>query len=302
MIPLLLSVFVLMMNGGQADETEPSIPGLEITHGFADSAGVKIHYASAGEGPLVVMIHGFPDFWYTWRVQMPALVKAGYKVVAIDQRGFNRSDQPEKVEDYAIPKLVDDVVAVIRHHNVEKAIIVGHDWGGFVAWSFAMMHPERTDRLVVLNCPHPRGIGRELATNPAQRAASAYARGFQKPGAGKLMKLLDLSAWVKDADARSYYKKAFERSSLEGMLNYYKANYPREPYIEPKDSDYPPVQCSTLLMHGLADTALLPGGLNDTWKWINADLTLVTIPGAGHFVQQDAADQVSQTIVRWLDQ
>ncbi len=283
-----------------ADEVEPSIAGLEIEHGFADSSGVKIHYATAGKGPLVVMIHGFPDFWYSWREQMPALVEAGYKVVAIDQRGYNSSDKPERVEDYALLKLVDDVVAVVKHHKGEKAVIVGHDWGGLVAWSFAMTHPELTDRLIILNLPHPRGIGRELANNPDQQKASAYARAFQKSDAAKLIVTDALAFWVKDPKCREIYKQALKRSSVEGMLNYYKANYPREPYTDFKDAAYPQVQCSVLQIHGLDDKALLAGVLNDTWKWIDADYTLLTVPKAGHFVQQDAAELVTKTIVGWL--
>src|SRR5438552_13273697 len=108
-----------------------------VTHGYADSNGVKIHYASLGKGPLIVMIHGFPDFWYTWRDQMEAL-SINYQVVAIDQRGYNLSDKPKGVENYDMRLLVGDVAAVIKHLGRDKAIIVGHDWGGVVAWVFAM--------------------------------------------------------------------------------------------------------------------------------------------------------------------
>ena len=268
------------------------------TEGFATSGDVKIHYVTKGEGPLIVMIHGFPDFWYTWRNQIPELAK-NHQVVAIDQRGYNKSDQPEGVENYAMPKLVGDVAAVIKHLGKEKATIVGHDWGGAVAWSFAMMMPQMTERLIVLNLPHLQGLQRELANNPEQAKASAYARNFQQPDAHKFLSAKALAFWVKDPEARAKYVEAFERSSLEGMLNYYKANYPREPY-EPPTEEPIKVQCPVLLIHGLGDTALLPGALNDTWKWLEKDLTLVTIPGASHFVQQDAAEKVTKTIVGWL--
>src|SRR5579864_8847386 len=147
--------------------------------GFADSGGVKIHYVTVGKGPLLIMIHGFPDFWYTWREQMPSLAEH-FQVVAIDQRGYNLSDQPEGVENYALDKLVGDVLAVLKHFKGEKAVLVGHDWGGLVAWTFAMTYPEKTDRLVILNLPHPKGIMRELAQNPQQQKNSEYARQFQK--------------------------------------------------------------------------------------------------------------------------
>ncbi|MCA9109083.1 MAG: alpha/beta hydrolase [Planctomycetaceae bacterium] len=266
--------------------------------GYADSNGVKIHYVTTGEGPLLVMIHGFPDYWYTWREQMPALAEH-FKVVAIDQRGYNKSDQPEGVDNYKVDMLVGDVAAVVKHFDAEKAVIVGHDWGGMVAWSCAMTMPDMVDRLVILNLPHPNGLMRELANNPDQQKASAYARSFQQEGAASVLTAEALTFWVKDADARAKYVEAFQQSSFEGMLNYYKANYPREPYTIPETS-LPKVKCSVLMIHGLDDTALLPGALNDTWKWVEKDLTLVTLPGAGHFVQQDASEFVTKTMVNWL--
>ncbi len=188
-------------------------------------AGVKIHYVASGEGPLLVMIHGFPDYWYTWRNQIPTLAE-NFQVVAIDLRGYNKSDKPEGVESYAMPELVGDVKAVIEHFGKKQAVIVGHDWGGAIAWSFAMDHPEMTERLVILNLPHPNALRRELANNPEQQAASAYARRFQQPDAASQLTAEGLAFWVKDADARRKYVEAFERSSFEAMLNYYKANYP----------------------------------------------------------------------------
>jgi len=267
--------------------------------GFVDSDGVKIHYVTAGKGPLVVLIHGFPDFWYTWRAQMPELAKH-FQVVAVDMRGYNKSDQPEGVENYKIDKLVGDIDAVVKHFKVDKAIIVGHDWGGIVAWSYAMAHPDKTDRLVILNLPHPKGLARELANNPQQQKNSQYARNFQQPDAASKTKPEMLAFWVKDPAAREKYIEAFKRSSMEGMLNYYKANYPREPYTYDENQKYPPIKCPVLMFHGLKDTALLPGALSGTWDWVDQDLTLITIPGASHFVQQDAADLVTKNMVMWL--
>jgi pimeloyl-ACP methyl ester carboxylesterase len=277
-----------------ADTTEHGLG----TDGFAQSGDVKIHYVTSGEGPLVVMIHGFPDYWFTWRKQMPALAES-FQVVAIDQRGYNQSDQPVGVENYTMDKLVGDVAAVIRHFGREKAVIVGHDWGGMVAWSFAMAHPGMTERLVILNLPHPNGLQRELATNPEQQKNSAYARHFQKPEAAAQLTAEGLAAWVRDPEARRFYVEAFRRSSFEGMLNYYKANYPAEPYAAPT-TDRPLIKCPVLMFHGLKDKALLPGALNDTWNWVEKDLTLVTVPEADHFVQQDAPDLVTRTMVDWL--
>jgi pimeloyl-ACP methyl ester carboxylesterase len=269
-----------------------------VKHGFANSNGVKIHYATLGKGPLVVMIHGFPDYWYTWRHQMKVLAE-DHQVVAIDMRGYNKSDKPKGVEQYDMKLLIGDVLAVVKHFKQEKATIVGHDWGGAVAWGVAMAAPQVCEKLIILNLPHMRGLARELANNPQQQKNSAYARAFQLPGAHLALTAKGLSRWVKDPKARVKYVEAFNRSDFEAMLNCYKRNYPSKPYEKDK-SPVTKVKMPVLMFHGLDDKALLPGALNDTWKWLEKDLTLVTIPGAGHFVQQDAADQVSRTMKMWL--
>ena len=269
-----------------------------VKDGYADSNGVKIHYASLGSGPLIVMIHGFPDFWYTWRDQMVALSDS-YQCVAIDQRGYNLSDKPKGVENYRISLLVGDVAAVIKSLGRDKAVIVGHDWGGMVAWNFALMHPEMTDKLIILNLPHPRGLMRELAHNPEQQKNSQYARNFQQPDAASKVTAEALARRITDPAAHAKYLEAFQRSDIEAMLNYYKANYPREPYVE-DTSPVVKVQAPVLMFHGLKDTALLPGALNNTWDWLDKDLTLVTVPNAGHWVQADASALVSKTMKWWL--
>lgn len=279
-----------------------------VTHGYAVSeGGVKIHYASLGQGPLVVMIHGFPDFWYTWRHQMAAL-STNFQVVAIDQRGYNLSDKPKGVENYDMRLLVGDVAAVVRHLKAERATIVGHDWGGVVAWRTAMALPQMVERLVILNLPHPNGLSRELRTNPEQIKNSEYARTFQQkmpsdPGVffGLAMTPQTLSGWVTDTAARARYVTAFEQSDFEGMLNYYKRNYPRQSGNDlPPAPPAPRVTMPVLMFHGLRDTALHSDALSGTWNWIDKDLTLVTVPGAGHFVQQDAAALVTSTMQWWL--
>ena len=280
----------------------------EIKHGYADSKGVKIHYAETGEGPLVVMIHGFPDFWYSWRHQMAGL-KDGYRVVAIDQRGYNLSDQPKGVENYDMRLLVSDVVAVVSQLGEEKATIVGHDWGGVVAWNVAFYAPQIVDKLVVLNLPHPNGMAQAMRNNPDAFAGTTYAKVFREGSPddpnvffGYPMTAQTLSGWVTDAKARPKYIEAFERSDFMAMLNYYKQNYPD--IWSGDDVSWPTapnVAISTLVFHGLNDTALHSDGLNNTWDWVDEDLTLVTVPGAGHFVQQDAAEFVTTTMRSWLD-
>jgi pimeloyl-ACP methyl ester carboxylesterase len=271
----------------------------KLQEGFADSGGVKIHYVVEGKGPLMVLIHGFPDFWYSWRHQMPELAKH-YRVVAVDQRGYNKSDKPEGVDNYKMDKLVDDVRAVVEHLKEKKAIIVGHDWGGAVAWAFAMKYPAMTDKLIICNLPHPKGLARELKNNPKQQQNSAYARFFQTELAAKTLSPAGLTKIlkIKDKEVEAKYLEAFKASSMEGMLNYYKANYPREPYTD--DVTYPKVTCPVLIIHGLKDTALLPGALNNTWEWVDKDLTIVTVPEAGHWVQHDAPEVVNRAILKWL--
>ena len=274
-----------------------------VEHHNANSNGVKIHYVAIGKGPLIVMIHGFPDFWYTWRKQMDAL-SGHYRVVAVDQRGYDLSDRPTGIEQYAMPLLVNDIGAVIKAEGRSNAVVVGHDWGGAVAWTLAMTHPEWIQALVILNLPHPSGIQREIKNNPQQRKNSEYAFNFQKPGAERTLSSEKLAGWVKDDAARVHYIEAFNRSDFQAMLNYYRANYPRPDQDSatpaPEPAPLPKVTVPVLEFHGLGDQALLPGALSGTWDLVDKDFTLVTIPGAGHFVQQDAPELVSTTMVDWL--
>ena len=271
-----------------------------VEHGTADSGGVKIHYAALGPktGPLVVMVHGFPDFWFTWRAQMDALAAQGYRAVALDLRGFNLSDKPKGVENYDMRLLVGDVGAVIRAQGREKAIVVAHDWGGAIAWQVAFHTPQVVEKLIIVNLPHPKGLSRELASNAAQQKASQYARNFQQPDSHLKLTAAGLAFWVGDAEAKKKYVAAFERSDLEAMMNYYRRNYPREPYREAQGELIKP-QAPVLMIHGLKDTALLSPALNGTWDWVD-DFTLVTLPDAGHFAQQDQPEKVNRAILMWL--
>lgn len=298
------------MSGPSSEFPRPSPPPAPVTadlssfdarieHRYAENDGVRLHYAALGKGQLVVMLHGFPDFWYTWRHQMAALADAGYRVAAPDLRGYNLSGAPEGAGSYGMRALLGDVSAVIRAEGRERATVVGHDWGGALAWQFAARVPEMTERLAILNLPHLSGLTRELAENPEQYEASAYTRRFQEEGAHEDLDAEMLARWVSDEGARPRYVEAFGRSDFEAMLHYYKRHYPREPY----QAAGPPearVGCPVLVIHGLEDPYLLPAALNGTWEWVDGDLTLVTVPGAGHFVQQDAADLVSRTLLSWL--
>jgi pimeloyl-ACP methyl ester carboxylesterase len=292
--------------------------------GFADSGGVRIHYITKGTGPLVVLIHGIPGFWYDWRNQMPALAQH-FQVVAIDQRGFNLSDQPESVEDYTFDKLVGDVDAVVKHFGQAKATLVGHDSGGWISWRYAMALPEKTDRLIIVNMPHPRCLERELANNPRQQQASDYARQLrqqqasdyarqlqQLPPGGRNVVIDGVSYVLAPElyasgfqDEQAKYLEALRCTSIEGIINFYKANYPRPPYQE---AIYPPVKCPVLMIHGLDDMWVMSEALNDTWGYLEKDLMLVTVPKAGHWVHlgpvqaRGAPDLVTKCMVSWLTQ
>ncbi|MCK9274695.1 MAG: alpha/beta hydrolase [Syntrophales bacterium] len=295
-----------------------------VQHGFVENDGVKIHYASVGEGPLMIMIHGFPDYWYTWHRQMEDLSRH-YHCVAIDTRGYNLSDKPEGIDKYAMHLLVGDVAAVIGHFNEKKAIIVGHDWGGAISWAFGILKPEMVDRLIIMNVAHPLCLAREIANNPIQRKHSQYARDFQKHDAhlniakifmeNNLLVEYDINAdslkgkndaeilslWVSDPEVRKSYIEAFNRSDVKAMLNYYKRNYPaKDEFPEKLAKSLPKIKAPLLVIFGLKDTAILPAALNGTWEYCEKDMTLVTIPDSGHFVQQDAADLVTRSVMMWL--
>ena len=275
-----------------------------VTDGFADSGGVRIHYVTLGnpKDPPVLMIHGFPDYWYSWRALMSDLSRDHF-TIALDQRGYNLSDHPAGEQNYQLKFMVGDVAAVLHQLGLAKATVVGHDWGGVVAWQVAIDRPELVDRLVILNLPHLRGLRRELATNPQQQKNSAYARFFQQDDAWKKLSvagLVDIAVPDKsDTDTRDRYTQAMQRSSIEAMLAYYRQNYPREPYA-PDTSPLVKVQAPVLMIHGLDDAFLLPGALDGTWQWVDNDLTVETLSHVGHFVLRDAPSKVISNIRGWL--
>ena len=271
---------------------------------YATNNGVKIHYVVDGKGPLVVMIHGFPDYWGTWKPLMAELNKAGYRTAALDLRGYNLSDKPAGEAAYAMPNLIGDVAAVIAAEGQKDAIVVGHDWGAAIAWQVVFNRPALVNKLVIMSVPHPVGFARELATNADQQRNSAYARNFQQPGAEKNLTAEGLAAWVKDPKEKPGYVEAFKRSDFTAMLNYYRANYPRiGPGAPPPPPQAPPPQIKVpvLVLHGMKDTALNAAGHAGVWNHVDADTTLVMIPGAAHFLQHDAEALTNRTIRDWLN-
>jgi epoxide hydrolase 4 len=269
----------------------------------ATNGDVKIHYVVDGKGPLVVMIHGFPDYWATWKPLMAELNKAGYRTAALDLRGYNLSDKPQGVEAYAMPNLVGDVAAVIAAEGQKDAIVIGHDWGAAIAWRVAFNRPELVNKLVIMSVPHPAGMARELATNKAQQEGSNYARVFQQEGSEKNLNAEALAGWVKDPARKAEQIEALKRSDFAAMMNYYRANYPRG--TTDAASALPPepqrVKVPTLIIHGVKDTSLNAAGHSGTWNYVDADTTLVMAPTAGHFVQHDAEALVNRAVRDWLN-
>ncbi|WP_321343336.1 alpha/beta hydrolase [Breoghania sp.] len=280
-------------------ETDLAAFERRVSHHYALNGDTKIHYASVGEGPLIVFLHGFPDHWLTWWEQMEAL-SSSHRCVALDLRGYNLSDQPDALEAYEPAELVGDVIAVIDDCGAAEATVIGHDWGGFVAWHVAMDAPDRVARLGIVDMPHPWAIARELALNPAQEQASAYVRMFQQPQAHTALDFDKLSGWIRDAGFLKRHKAAMERSSPNGLLNYYRACFPAPPYAV-RDEAPPPVKAPTLVIHGLEDPYALPAGLNDLWGWVADELVIRTWPGVGHFVQQDAPERLTRALQNWLE-
>ncbi len=269
-----------------------------VTEGFVDNNGVKIHYATLGSGPLVVLIHGHPDFWYGWRNQMPALA-ADHQVVAIDQRGINRSDQPDGIENYTVPKLVSDVAAVIKFFKRDKATVIGHDTGAAVAWAFATALPQMTEGIVSLNLPHPLALAKARATDPAQQAASRTSYGLAQPGSAAAITRAQLLGVVnpRTPQETAAYSEAFARTSLETFVAYFQANLGATAQAA---TTLPKIKVPALVIHGMQDPFILSGSHDRNWEYVDNTLTTVMIPNAGHFVQTDAAEQVNRVLLEWL--
>jgi pimeloyl-ACP methyl ester carboxylesterase len=277
-------------------------PAAKLEDHYAQNGPVKIHYVTEGKGPLVVLVHGFPDYWGTWKPLMAALTAAGYRTAALDNRGYNLSDKPVGEAAYAMPNLVGDVAAVIAAEGQKNTILIGHDWGASIAWNTTFARPDLVNKLIIMAVPHPSGLAREMATNKAQQAGSNYARNFQKEGSEKNLTAEGLAGWVKDPKEKAGYVEAFKRSDFGAMMNYYRANYPKgvgDTAAPPPQT--PPVKVPVLVIHGMKDTALNAAGHSGTWDHVTADTTLLMIPTAGHFVQHDAEALVDRTVVDWLN-
>ncbi len=264
--------------------------------------GIRLHWVEQGAGPLVVLLHGFPEFWYSWRHQIPVLAQR-FRVVAPDMRGYNLSEKPP--QGYDPLTLSDDVLALVRALGEERAAIVGHDWGGMVAWVFAIRFPEATRKLVIMNAPHPARFREELR-RPRQLFRSSYALFFQLPllpeallganNAWPVAQMLRRSAVVKEAfsdEDLARYREAMSRpGAMTAALNYYRAaGMSRLPQEQT-------VKAPTLMLWGEHDQALgkpLTQGLE---RWV-PDLTLQYLD-CGHWTQQERFEEVNRYLMEFL--
>ncbi|HWP64457.1 MAG TPA: alpha/beta hydrolase [Candidatus Limnocylindria bacterium] len=301
---------------------------MPIEHRYVSVRGLTLHCAVAGDGPLLVLLHGFPECWYSWRHQLDALASR-FRVVAPDLRGYNESDKPPGVRAYELGELVADVEALIEAFGASEAGIVGHDWGGGIAWTFAMERPQRTRRLAVLNCPHPAIFAQALRRDPRQLLKSWYMFFFQIPWLPETLLALGHAAAVGRAfrdstvvkgaitedDLRVLRDAASRPGALRAGINYYRAvfrqqaradapawlktlaGWTNEPPSRRTLADWPRITAPTLLIWGEQDVALrkeLTYGMEPLFQ---APFRVHYVPESGHWVQQEQPALVNQLLL-----
>jgi epoxide hydrolase 4 len=268
---------------------------------YADVNGVKLHYLKEGSGPLMLFLHGFPEYCGIWQEQIDAF-KGAYTCVAPDLRGFNLSDQPNDVSAYKAKVIIEDIRQLTLHLGFDSCILVAHDWGGANAWSFAMKHPEMLEKLIILNAPHHVTFARELATNEAQQKASDYMIWLRAPEAEELLKANDYkkifnffthSPVTLTPERREGLLASYKRGL--GSLNYYRASplMPRTAkLLNPKDFY---VNVKTLVIWGMKDGALLPCLLDGLEECIS-DVTIEPLPNATHWLLHEEGEKITGLI------
>lgn len=285
----------------------------EISFDYAQIGAVKLHYAIAGKGreKLVVLLHGFPEFWYSWRKQIEALSDE-FTVVAPDLRGYNLSDKPKNVEDYRMEKLVDDVCGLIGHLGFEKAAVVGHDWGASIAWATALNHPEYVSKLCALQVP-PTSVWQKNQTFK-QFLASWYMFFVQLPYLPEWILTKDDYALLTknlktstvepnvftDEDIAEYKKSWRETEQLNSLLNYYRANIWKRMFVKADAENK--VKVPTLFIYGEKDFAILPETVKGVNEAVDAPFSEIRIPDSGHWVQQEAAEVVTDSLREFLNE
>ena len=280
--------------------------GRELRDGYADIGDVRLHYVEVGDGPLIVLLHGFPEFWYAWRQQIEPLAAAGFRVVAPDMRGYNLSSRPAGVAAYDGDRLASDIRGLIQELGAESALLVGHDWGGTVAWTIAMSHPQVVDRLAILNAAHPRRLMQGLR-KPSQLRKSWYFFYFQLPGlperqvrAGNWRFFRNfLRATRPDAytaqDIERYVEAWSQPGAATGMINYYRFSVRQSP--KRAKAQIRPTEVPTLVIWGQRDRYLGPELAEpDRADVPNLD-RVERLPDASHWVHHDEPGRVTQLLI-----
>jgi len=281
-------------------------------HSFVKVDGIRMHYVSQGEGKLLLLLHGFPDFWYVWRLQIPELANH-FRVAAPDLRGYNESDKPAGVDKYRLNLLADDILGFIRALGEEQAIIVGHDWGGAVAWSLAAFNPEAVEKLVILNCPHPNAFAR-AKNSLRQLQKSWYVFFFQTPNIPEevlsrndyffLKEMLRRSSVKKgvfsDKEFEVYTKAWSKPGALTAALNYYRANMNPAVLFSEKTIAFPKIKSPTLVIWGEQDIALSKDLIAYSEEFVDAPYSIEYLSDCGHWVQLEEPRFVNSYILEFL--
>ncbi len=287
---------------------------LAINHGFAQVGDVRLHYAECGAGnELVILLHGFPECWYSWRHQLPVLGRR-YHAVAPDLRGYNLSDKPAGVENYRIECLVDDVVGLIDYFDKPNAAIVAHDWGAGIAWALAQRHPELVTKLVAMQVPPPAAWRANFSLRQLRR--SWYMFFFQLPRVPERWASANdfarIDKMFRETSARkgaftpediAVYKEALRQpGALTAGLNYYRANVFKSLFrggVETPARGR--IKVPTLFIFGEQDMAIIPETVRGLERFIDAPLRELRIPDSGHWVQNEAIDEVNNALLEFLE-
>ena len=276
-----------------------------FSHRYVDSGGVRLHVVEAGRGPLVVLLHGFPEFWWSWRRQLEALARAGFHAVAPDMRGYNLSDKPNDVDDYRLGKLSADVAAIVRAFGAEKAYVVGHDWGAIVAWAFAMEFQPMLERLVIVNGPHPAIVGRSWR-RPSQLLKSWYVLMFQLPIVPEaFVKLLEWRAirnalepdGVPKEDVDEYIEAAKRAGGMHGPICYYRAGI--RDMVGGKGPRLRPIEQPVLVVWGEKDR-FLDKEAADPGRALAPHLRVEWLPEVSHWVPATAPEALTEAILAFF--
>lgn len=279
-----------------------------LDHTYIEINGIRLHVVQAGpaDGPPLILLHGFPEYWYSWRHQIDPLANAGFRLYMPDQRGYNLSDKPKDIAAYSLDVLADDIIGLIDHIGVERAYIIGHDWGGGAAWWLANRSPERIAKLTVLNIPHHAAFSRAVRNDPEQRRKSRYMAYFQLPILPEIsVRAFDwrlLAGWAfnssdafTDEDLQQYKQAWAQPGAITGMINWYRA-VRKAP---PKRLKNPQITVPTTLIWGKQDHVMKPDLAQHSVELCDEGY-LHYIDDASHWVQHDAPNQVNQIILSWL--